>query len=208
MGMDINFRRLQQADSGAQAEKGRAPREPDSASTKKFERVMERDSEQGSGRGGEGKFGESTAPSPSSLMESLFGARLGGMREAPVGSVRPSSSASGDVGELVDALVERILVSEPARGNPEIRITLGDGVLAGTELNLTRATDGQLLVRLACADAAAFQTAVGAQDSLRTALEHVGENARVEVTRGDAEGGNEGDSRRRSRGLEELNGEA
>ena len=130
------------------------------------------------------------------------------MGDASAGSVRATPSASGDVSELVDTLVERILVSEPGRGNPEIRITLGDGALSGAELTLTRAADGQLFVRLSCADAAAFQTAVGAQDSLRAALEHAGENARVEVTRGDAEGGNEGDSRRRSRGLEELNGEA
>ena len=198
--MEINSQRLQRADSGAQTEKGGTPREPDSASKEKFERVMERDSEQGSG--------DSAAPSPSSLMESLFGARLGGMGDASAGSVRATPSASGDVSELVDTLVERILVSEPGRGNPEIRITLGDGALSGAELTLTRAADGQLFVRLSCADAAAFQTAVGAQDSLRAALEHAGENARVEVTRGDAEGGNEGDSRRRSRGLEELNGEA
>ena len=208
MSMEINSQRLQRADSGAQTEKGGTPREPDSASKEKFEWVMERDSEQGSGRGGEGKSGDSAAPSPSSLMESLFGARLGGMGDTSAGSVRATPSASGDVSELVDTLVERILVSEPGRGNPEIRITLGDGALSGAERTLTRAADGQLFVRLSCADAAAFQTAVGAQDSLRAALEHAGENARVEVTRGDAEGGNEGDSRRRSRGLEELNGEA
>lgn len=49
--MEINSQRLQRADSGAQTEKGGTPREPDSASKEKFERVMERDSEQGSGRG-------------------------------------------------------------------------------------------------------------------------------------------------------------
>ena len=98
----------------------------------------------------------------------------------------------------MDQLVDRILVSEPGKGNPEVRITLGDGALSGAELTLSRATDGQLFVRLSCVDAGAFQTAVGARDSLQAALERSGENARVEVAQGGAEGGNEGDTRRRS----------
>ena len=131
-------------------------------------------------------------------MESLFGSCMGGMQNAE-GSVRTTSSAaSGDVAELVDQLVDRILVSEPGKGNPEVRITLGDGALSGAELTLSRATDGQLFVRLSCVDAGAFQTAVGARDSLQAALERSGENARVEVAQGGAEGGNEGDTRRRS----------
>lgn len=211
MGMEISSQRLQQADSRMQAEKGGTAREPDSASKDRFERAMERDSEKGAGKGGEGKSGESSAPSPAALMESLFGGRMGGAQTASVGQTQaaaPASPLSGGVGELVDKLVERILVSEPGKGNPEVRITLGDGALSGAELSLARAADGQLFVRLACADAASFQTAVGAQDALRAALERGEGNVRVEVTRGgDAGGGNEGDARRRSRGLDELNGE-
>lgn len=189
--MEISSQRLQQADSRMQAEKGGAPREPDSASKEKFEKAMERDSERGA-------RGESSAPSPSSLMESLFGGRMGGMTSGQAQSASSAAAASGDMGELVDRLVERILVSDPGRGSPEVRISLGEGVLSGAELSLSRAADGQLFVRLSCADAASFQTAVGAQDALRAALERGEGNVRVEVAQGGAEGGNEGDTRRRS----------
>lgn len=191
MGMEISSQRLQQADSRMQAEKGGTPREPDSASKEKFEKAMERDSERGA-------RGESSAPSPSSLMESLFGGRMGGMTSGQAQSASSAAAASGDMGELVDRLVERILVSDPGRGSPEVRISLGEGVLSGAELTLSRAADGQLFVRLSCADAASFQTAVGAQDALRAALERGEGNVRVEVAQGGAEGGNEGDTRRRS----------
>ena len=191
MGMEISSQRLQQADSRMQAEKGGTPREPDSASKDKFEKAMERDSERGA-------RGESSAPSPSSLMESLFGGRMGGMTSGQAQSASSAAAASGDMGELVDRLVERILVSDPGRGSPEVRISLGEGVLSGAELSLSRAADGQLFVRLSCADAASFQTAVGAQDALRAALERGEGNVRVEVAQGGAEGGNEGDTRRRS----------
>ena len=189
--MEISSQRLQQADSRMQAEKGGTPREPDSASQEKFEKAMERDSERGA-------RGESSAPSPSSLMESLFGGRMGGMTSGQAQSASSAAAASGDMGELVDRLVERILVSDPGRGSPEVRISLGEGVLSGAELSLSRAADGQLFVRLSCADAASFQTAVGAQDALRAALERGEGNVRVEVAQGGAEGGNEGDTRRRS----------
>ena len=191
MGMEISSQRLQQADSRMQAEKGGTPREPDSASKEKFEKAMERDSERGA-------RGEASAPSPSSLMESLFGGRMGGMTSGQAQSASSAAAASGDMGELVDRLVERILVSDPGRGSPEVRISLGEGVLSGAELSLSRAADGQLFVRLSCADAASFQTAVGAQDALRAALERGEGNVRVEVAQGGAEGGNEGDTRRRS----------
>lgn len=191
MGMEISSQRLQQADSRMQAEKGGTPREPDSASKEKFEKAMERDSERGA-------RGESSAPSPSSLMESLFGGRMGGMTSGQAQSASSAAAASGDMGELVDRLVERILVSDPGKGSPEVRISLGEGVLSGAELSLSRAADGQLFVRLSCADAASFQTAVGAQDALRAALERGEGNVRVEVAQGGAEGGNEGDTRRRS----------
>ena len=98
MGMEISSQRLQQADSRMQAEKGGTPREPDSASKEKFEKAMERDSERGA-------RGESSAPSPSSLMESLFGGRMGGMTSGQAQSASSAAVASGDMGELVDRLV-------------------------------------------------------------------------------------------------------
>ena len=66
------------------------------------------------------------------------------------------------------------------------------------------AQDGQLFIRLACADPASFQTAVGAQDALRSALERSGENVRVEIVQSRADGGNEGDARQQSRGHQDY----
>ena len=212
MGMEVNSQRLQQADAAMQAHAAKAPQEAGTASKERFERAMGQAAEQGSGSGMEKEPGKAAAPSPSALMESLFGSHLAAAPENPAASVQTplaASRPSTDVDSLVNTLVERILVSEPGKGSPEIRITLGEGALAGTELSLTRAADGQLCVSLSCQDEASFQTAVGARDSLLSALERSEGNVRVDVTRGGgAEGGDEGDSRRRSRGFVEWNNEA
>lgn len=216
MGMEISSQRLQEADSRAQSSQDAPECSCDAASQARFERALkqgtEKDGEPFSNDGQAdadtdawGKAGgtdklETASLSPSALMESLFGARMTTAGESATGSVGPGEAAN--MGEMVDRLVERILVSEPGKGNPEVRITLGDGALSGTELSLSRAPDGQLAVRLSCSAFAAFQTAVEAQDSLRAALERSGENVRVEVVRsGESDGtagGNEGDSQRRS----------
>lgn len=130
------------------------------------------------------------------LLDSLFGSRMRNMQPTAV----QAAPAPGEVDALVSELVDRILVSEPGKGAPEVRITLGQGPLSGAELCLARAQDGQLFIRLACADPASFQTAVGAQDALRSALERSGENVRVEIVQSRTDGGNEGDARQQSRG--------
>ena len=228
MGLEVSSRYLRKADMPAKTEAGPG-KPPDVSVQEQFERVMERDpskqdmeqdarpandrnvssdampdSRKGSSdmAGSEKKTAADNMPSPSALMESLFSGRMDNVQTAPAQTQTVSGPAgSSDVGELVDKLVERILVSEPGKGSPEVRIRLGDGVLAGTELSLSRAQDGQLCVRLSCADASSFQTAVGAQDGLRVALERQGETVRLEIDQADARGGNEGDSRRRSQGL-------
>lgn len=139
-------------------------------------------------------------PSPQALLDSLFGSRMQSMK-TDAAQVTPLPR---DVDALVNALVDRILVSEPGKGSPEVRITLGQGPLSGAELSLARAQDGQLFIRIDCADPASFQTAVGAQDALRGALERNGENARVEIARSRADSGNEGDARQQSRSRQDY----
>ena len=151
---------------------------------------------QENGRGGS----RQDALSPQALLDSLFGSRMQSMQTSAV----QAAPAPGDVDALVNELVDRILVSEPGKGSPEVRITLGQGPLSGAELCLARAQDGQLFIRLACADPASFQTAVGAQDALRSALERSGENVRVEIVQSRADGGNEGDARQQSRGRQDY----
>lgn len=113
----------------------------------------------------------------------------------------------GQLAQLVATFQRQPLAEEglePGKGSPEVRITLGQGPLSGAELCLARAQDGQLFIRLACADPASFQTAVGAQDALRSALERSGENVRVEIVQSRADGGNEGDARQQSRGRQDY----
>lgn len=142
---------------------------------------------------------ESSLPSPESLLQGLFGAAPATGAPAAARAEAPAPASPAELDAITDRLVERILVSEPGRGDPEVRISLGDGRLAGTELHISRSQDGILSIRLECPHESAFQTAVAARDDLRAALEKDGGDVRVEVRRQDgAGGGNEGDSRRRS----------
>ena len=204
MSMDISFRRLQEADSRTQNTQGAPEQKADEAACERFERAMQGEQ---SGDGEQGSSDtrsrqESTAPSPQALLDSLFGSRMQGGAPSPV-TADMSASAPAEVDALVEKLVERILVSEPGKGAPEVRLTLGQGSLAGAELSLSRAQDGQLFIRLSCADAASFQTAVGAQDALRNALERNGETVRVEISRQSTDT-QEGDAQRQSRGRQEY----
>ena len=191
MGMEISSRRLQEADSRMQAEREGADRPVDDRDKERFDRAMQ-ESRERDGQGGQenGRGGSrQDALSPQALLDSLFGSRMQSMQTSAV----QAAPAPGDVDALVNELVDRILVSEP-----------GQGPLSGAELCLARAQDGQLFIRLACADPASFQTAVGAQDALRSALERSGENVRVEIVQSRADGGNEGDARQQSRGRQDY----
>ena len=125
-------------------------------------------------------------------LESLFAGRMG----------QPASDGP-DLGALAEKLVERILVSDPVEGRSEIRLMLGKDVLPGTEIRLLRGSDGLLSVRLETDDAASFQTLVGAREALKTQLERFEKNGvRVEVvSERDGADAEDGDARRRSRGL-------
>lgn len=207
MGMEVSSRRLQKADSRAQhAERDNLGRMPGTEARERFDRAMEESRDKGGQHGDEGGEGRQqqtdAAPSPQALLDSLFGSRMQGLQVSGMQVEAPA--ASGEVDALVDELVERILVSEPGKGLPEVRITLGQGALPGAELCLARAQDGQLFVRLSCADPASFQLAVGARNALCEALERGGENVRVEIVNAQAESGGEGDASRQSRGRQEY----
>ena len=208
MGMEISSRRLQEADSRVQSGHAAPEQHVDDADREHFDRAMERRNtgEQGD-QGGQGDSEgggrqASGSPSPQALLDSLFGSRMQEL-QPPTVQTDAAMARTGEVDALVEKLVERILVSEPGRGAPEVRLTLGQGSLAGAELSLSRAQDGQLFIQLSCADAASFQTAGGAQDALRHALERNGETVRVESSQ-QTEGGQEGDARRQSRGRQEY----
>ena len=142
--------------------------------------------------------GPQTVSQMTNPLESLFAGRMG-----QPASVDPAPNDGPDLGALAEKLVERILVSDPVEGRSEIRLMLGKDVLPGTEIRLLRGSDGLLSVRLETDDAASFQTLVGAREALKTQLERFEKNGvRVEVvSERDGADAEDGDARRRSRGL-------
>ena len=83
--------------------------------------------------------------------------------------------------DALEALVDRILVSSAELGRTEVRLTLSDRILAGTEIILSRGVDGQLIVALHCTSESSFQTLVASQTDLRSRLEDF-ENRSVQVS--------------------------
>lgn len=133
----------------------------------------------------------------SALFSSLFSlASMPGA--APVEEVAPLASPLSPI-EL-EALVDRILVSEAVNGGQEVRLILSDSVLRGTEISLHRTLEGQLVVSLSCTNEAIFQTLVASRLDLKTRLEDF-ENRSVQVSVDIDQESN--DANRRSRGYHE-----
>jgi len=158
------------------------------------ERFQRQEGERGSGQN-DGQPGTGFSGNP---LEAFFASRM--EAPAPVSATPPP--ASPDM-ELAGKLVERILVATPSEGGAEVRISLGDGALRGTEIQLVRGTDGLLTVNLQADNASAFQTLVAARDELQFRLEQQGEkDVRVSVdTQADQQGN---DANRRSRGYDQY----
>ena len=168
--------------------------------------VPRHDAESGAARPGRR---EQPAADPSSV-SSLFSqgaladfARSLGVEQAAPAEPAPAPAALS--GAELESLVDRILVSTPGDGSSEVRITLGDKALPDTEIILTRDRFGELKVSLMTTDSSSFQTLVSSRMDLQERLQ-LRENGpvRVEVSdlKGGEQSGSEGDSRRRSRGLD------
>ena len=144
-------------------------------------------------------------PSPSSLFEGLFGhMNQVGQNSQNVQNTQAmqGTGQTAEINDMVDKLVDRILVNTPGVGDPKVSLSISSGPLSGAELSITRAVDGQLAVQIDCPDPSSFASAREAMDGLRTALERTGENnVRVDVEQ-DSGSRDEGNSDRRSRGLE------
>lgn len=111
------------------------------------------------------------------------------------------AAASGFPEGDLNALVSRILVSSPEKGSTEVRLTLSDAALRGTEVTLLRDAAGMLSVKIVAADPRAFQTLVASRGELVSALE-AQESEGVSVVMEDGSDAN--DTRQRSRGLDAL----
>ncbi len=82
----------------------------------------------------------------------------------------------------VQELADRILVATKSDGSNEVRLTLSDKALAGTEVIINKSVDNMLTVRFETTNANSFQTLVAAQDALKSTLESSNSNVKVEVS--------------------------
>lgn len=128
--------------------------------------------------------------------------------EAPAPAAPEAAAAPEglDRAEL-EAMVSRILVSAPDSGRQEVRLSLAEGALPGTDIILERSPDGLLTVTIVSSDENSFQTAVAARGDLQQILEdQQGREVRVVAERSDASrsggtGAEDGGTDRRSRGF-------
>lgn len=142
---------------------------------------------------------EASAASQSAAgLSSLF-ADFSGFAQAvaPQGAVTEAPMSDN----ALESLVSRILVSSPDEAPSQVRITLNDNVLRSTEIVLTRDLSGALSVLVDCRDRASFQTLVASRNALVEALE-AHEKGAVCVQMSDSTESDEGDTSRRSRGLD------
>ena len=105
-----------------------------------------RHGERGGGSGGDGREDERpTSPDPAGLPGDaiLFG--LGG--PPPRVEAAPSSRPA-ELARLVDAVADRVMVSQGAGGEAELRVTLRDEVFGQTDISIIRQGD-TLAVRIA-----------------------------------------------------------
>ena len=152
---------------------------------------------------------EASAKPVDPALEALFkdfaamAAHMNAMTAPGVQSVEATAAPAPAQGlEAIDLneLVTRILVNTPERGATEVRMTLQDNVLKGTEISIVRGNDGLLTVRLVTDNPASFQTLVAARYDLQAILQQQ-EGRPVSVVMLDETEREKNDSRRRSKGL-------
>ncbi len=125
-------------------------------------------------------------------------------------TTQASAAAAGPDAEALEGLVDRILVSAPEKGSPEVRLVLNNDALKDTTITLARDLTGQLSVKITSGDAASLQTLVAGRSDLTQLLQaRESQPVRIDLkSETDADDENESDARRRSRGLDDRRGEA
>ena len=203
---DLNMIHAQEADLRSRvAASGLAcdspSRAPSSRDVDAFRAAMQEDRQEhgGTSQPDSGSFHEKQpcAPgeNPQASLSSLF-SMVGMFSEVEGMASAGPVHAAGLSAEELDRLVERILVSAED-GRQEVRLTLSDRILPGTEIILSRTPEGMLSVSLHCTDSSSFQTLVASQFDLKKRLE-AHEMAAVEVSVDIQQ--EDGNADRRSRG--------
>lgn len=138
-------------------------------------------------------FGGAAAPAPQAAAAAAAAAPAAGI-EGAEGASLPS--------DALQSVVSQILVNSPDAAESEVRLTISEDLLKGTEISLVRdKATGELMVRIECSDPSSLQTLVAAQHDLRTSLQ-AQEKSPVEVRVSSQDAGKEGGnpSEHRSRG--------
>ncbi len=130
-------------------------------------------------------------PSPDSLFASLQNNQS---NETKLGAAQNMGQTNFDTSQIQE-IADRILVATNKDGSQEVRISINDQALAGTEVRINKSLDGQLNIRFETSNANSFQTLVSSQDILKSALETQASNVRIEVSQGSQQGQNQGESR-------------
>ncbi len=129
---------------------------------------------------------EDSMPNPSNLYSSLFSQNLQSTNETPTIQPTQASSLSSDA---LQEVASQILVASKSDGSEEVKISINDKMLAGTEVTINKSLDGLLTVRFETNNANSFQTLVSSQDILKSTLESQNTNVRIEVSQ-DKQGDN------------------
>lgn len=139
------------------------------------------------------------------FIDGLFRGASGMPAMGDAAAANAAQAASMPDGEALEALVSRILVNTPEKGGSEVRLTLSDAAFRGTEVSIMRDLSGALTVKIVSSDPSAFQTLVSSRNELLSSLQ-AQEKAPVSVEMEEDRGGSDdaNDSRRRSRGLDDL----
>ena len=147
---------------------------------------------------------KSSEPSIDSLFKDFaaMAAQMDGLTSPmpQVSEVQAKPATGLDAIDL-NELVTRILVNTPESGKTEVRLTLQDNVLRGTEISIARDNDGLLTVRIVTDNAASFQTLVATRNDLQAILQQQEGRIIVNVEMLDDSDSEQNDSRRRSKGL-------
>ncbi len=136
------------------------------------------------GESGDGAKLPSDKVSAESMMNSLFSPQNQGNMPTSK-EVAPTQASTGLSSESVQDIADRILTATKADGSQEVRISLSDKALAGTEVSITRSNDGQISVQFSTNNVNSFQTLVAAQDALKEALSQSNDDVKVEIHKED-----------------------
>jgi type III secretion system needle length determinant len=177
--------------------KGKPEKKPDTSLLGKFDQAMQGKGEKN--QGGKGESGEQPGGMMSDLSAIFQKAQASVSGMGTTAASAAAQAAAPNPAEKLDGLVDRILVSTPKPGEAqEIRITLNNDLLPGTEVRMSRA-DGELKVEFVVDKADSGRFLQTSRDDLSNRLANkLSDSVEVKLTyKEDHSGGESQDGRSR-----------